>query len=282
MTPTLRLLADKRFSACIRWLEGAGAEGGGGVEATCVVMLSHPDYTGPRPFYAKFYNDKNNRSRGLANEAAAYILANRFGLQQPPKACIARIPLDKLDLNSLPKTHDWLKKTAKVRNGYHAFCTEAINAKTPFHHYGKDAFEAMKDDIVRWPDLAKTMAFDDIIANVDRHLNNLIRIGPSTYAVIDHGRLVAHDGNWTATHLIDTQSYTNRLLDILFDDPSEAANGMIAAAEGAISILTGTEEVRHWVSQITQSDDDGKAFNKFVQARTISAPQRLAQRYALC
>lgn len=282
MTPTLRLLSPKRFNACVRWLEGSGAEDDGGVEATCVVMLTHPDYGSPRPFYAKFYNNRNNRSRGLANEAAAYILANRFGLQQPPRACIASLPLDKLGMNDLPRHHNWLKKTAELRNCYHAFCTEAVNAKTPAHHYGKDAIAAMKEDILRWPDLAKSMAFDDIIANVDRHLNNLIRIGPSTYAVIDHGRLVANDGNWTTTHLIDTQHYTNRLVDILFEDPSEAANGMIAAAEGAIAILTGTEEVRHWVTQITDSEDDGKAFNKFVQARTISAPQRLAKRYALC
>jgi hypothetical protein len=55
--------------------------------------------------------------------------------------------IEKLDLKSLPKRHRWLKETAKTSGSYHAFCTEEVNAKTPWHHYGPDAREAMKDDI---------------------------------------------------------------------------------------------------------------------------------------
>lgn len=283
MNTTIRLLSDKRFGTFIRWLASTGqADDEGGLEATCIVTLQHPESSAPKPFYAKFYPDLGTRSRAMANEVAGYVLAHRYGLPQPPRACIARVPLKNLDMRSLPKRHQWLKETARSRPTYHAFCTEAMNASTPWHHYGEDAAEAMKADLLQWPDHAKTLAFDDIIANLDRHMNNLLRTGESRYALIDHGRLVVHDGHWKKSDLDSLCNYQNRLLDMLYADPSAAANSMIAAAESATALLTGTAEAEHWVSHLTQSVDDSRAFDKFIQSRTISAPKRIAERYALC
>lgn len=284
MTPTtIRLLSEQRFATFIRWLASNGqANDAGGLEATCIATLQHPESGQPKAFYVKFYPDLNLRSRAMANEVAGYVLAHRYGLPQPPRACIARIPLKKLDLKSLPKRHQWLKEVAKSKTNYHAFCTEAMSAPTPWHHYGEAAFEAMKEDIRLWPDHAKTLAFDNIVANLDRHLNNLLHIGESRYALIDHGRLVVESGHWQASDLKAEQEFNNRLLEILYSDPTEAANGMIAAAENATALLTGTAEVSHWIDHLTQSQEESRAFDKFVQARTISAPQRIAKRYALC
>lgn len=284
MNPTtIRLLSEQRFGTFIRWLGNNQQPADEcGLEATCVLTLQHPESTQHKPFYAKFYPDLDRRSRAMANEVAGYILAHRYGLPQPPRACLARIPLNKLDLKSLPKQHQWLKTVSKNKANYHAFCTEAINAPTPWHHYGKAAFEAMKEDIRRWPDHAKTMAFDDIVANLDRHMNNLLRIGESRYALIDHGRLVVASGHWQSTDLQAENEFNNRLLDILYSDPSTVANGMIAAAESATALLTGTAEVSHLISHLTQSPGESQAFDKFIQSRTISAPKRIAKRYALC
>jgi hypothetical protein len=57
---TIRLLSENWFRTFIRWLPGQG--GGGdeaGVEATGIITLHHPDDATPRPFYAKFYPDRN-------------------------------------------------------------------------------------------------------------------------------------------------------------------------------------------------------------------------------
>lgn len=281
---TIRLLSEQRFATFIRWLSSNDqADDEGGVEATCIATLQHPDLSQPKAFYVKFYPDLNLRSRAMANEVAGYVLANRYGLPQPPRACIARIPLSKLDLKTLPKKHRWLKELTQKKACYYAFCTEAINAPTPWHHFGEAAFEAMREDIRLWPDHAKTLAFDDIIANLDRHMNNLLRIGESRYALIDHGRLIVESGHWQASDLNAEQEFNNRLLSILYDDdPAQIANSMIAAAENATALLTGTAEVSHWLEHLAQNKEISRAFDKFIQERTISAPQRIAKRYALC
>jgi hypothetical protein len=57
---------------------------------------------------------------------------------------------------------------------------------------------------------------------------------------------------------------------------------MISEAEKAVALLTGTAEVSEWIKCLTQNPDENEAFDKFIQARTISAPERIAERYALC
>lgn len=96
MTPTtIRLLSEQRFGTFIRWLASTGqANDEGGLEATCIVTLQHPELSTPKPFYAKFYPDLGQCSRAMANEVAGYVLAQRYGLPQPPRACIARISLN--------------------------------------------------------------------------------------------------------------------------------------------------------------------------------------------
>lgn len=281
---TIRLLSENRFRSFIRWLSG-GEDGGddeAGKEATGIITLHHPDDAIAKTFYAKFYPDLQGRSRAMVNEVAGYILARRYDLPQPPKACIVRLPLKKLDLKSLPKKHGWLKETAKVIGTYPAFCTEALNVPTPWHHYGQTAIDAMKADIRRWPGHMKTVVFDDVIANLDRHLNNLLRTGASRYALIDHGRLVVASGHWAAKDLDAHGVYENRLLSLLYDDPSIVANDMIAAAENVGALLAGMEEVNNWTNVLIRNPEESNAFDKFLRARTIEAPERIAGRHALC
>jgi len=283
MTFTLRLLSENRYGTFLRWLEGSGnGSNEAGREATCIVTLRHPDHGDARPFYVKLYPDLAGQSRGLINEVVGYVLADRFGLPQPPKACLLRVPLKKLDLASLPKQHSWVKALAKETPTYPAFCTEAVSKPTPWQHYGEHAAAAMTADVRAWPEHLKALAFDEIIANVDRHMNNLLRIDESHYALIDHGRLVAGDGHWSAPQLDPALQAVNRLLYILYADPSEAGNGMVAAAEAATILLAGLAEVRHWSAAILRNEAERAAFDKFLQLRTIAAPNRIADRYVLC
>lgn len=138
----------------------------------------------------------------------------------------------------------------------------------------------MAANIRKWDKHIQTLTFDDIIANLDRHLNNLLRIGDSSYALIDHGRLVVQNGLWKADDLKPDGAFDNRLLNILYHDPSVAANGMVDAAEDAGSLLAGAEEVQYWLNHLAPKES--QAFDNFVQARTITAATRIAKRYALC
>lgn len=283
MTFTLRLLSEHRYATFVRWLDGEGnGSNEAGREATCIATLKHPDCATAKPFYVKLYPDMSGRSRGLINEVAGYVLADRFGIPQPPRACLLRVPLKKLDLAALPKRHAWVKALARAVPTYPAFCTEAVSAQTPWQHYGPHAAEAMKADVRAWSDHMKTLAFDDIIANVDRHMNNLLRTGESRYAVIDHGRLVTGDGHWSQADLNPGVDTYNRLLHLLYKDPADAGNGMVAAADAATILLAGLAEIRHWGTAIVRDEAERRAFDSFLQLRTIAAPTRIAARYVLC
>jgi hypothetical protein len=278
---TLRLLSEQRFIAFNRWLRGTGADPNeeAGREATGIVFLNHPDpEVGASQFHAKMYSAMSGRSRGLANEVVGYILAQRYGLQQPYPACIARVPLKRLDLAALPRCHAWLRDLAKVTDHYPAFCTRSLSAPTPWAYFGEKAVEAMLDELRRWPNAVRAMAFDDIIANVDRNLRNLLRTGECEYALIDHGRLVADDGHWTAAHLDPTHHSRNKLLDTLYPDPTPVRNHLIAEAENHTPLLTGLHEVGFWLSHLVPGAE-ARAFDSFLQARTISSSARLKTRY---
>lgn len=284
MSNTIRLLTEARFSAFLRWLNGTGSDANdeAGREATCVAMLDHPDTHQPTAFYVKFSRGPQGRSHALANEVLGYIYAHHFGLAQPPRACIARVPLNKIERTQIPKQHAWLRDFARNNDFYYAFCTEAVSKPTPWVFFGPTAIPAMADDLRLWPDLAKALAFDDVIANVDRHMNNLLRIGKASYALIDHGRLVTPDGRWSIADLVSDRECRNRLLENLFPDARPISNPMVAAIEGNHSLLNGSSEVNQWVGAITDSDEAGAAIDNFVKLRTISAPERIAKRYALC
>lgn len=236
----------------------------------------------PRRATDRFTPSSTLRSRALANEITGYVLANRFGLAQPAPACVIRAPLRQLALSSAPRRHgSWLRVLTKCRDTWPAFCTQAIQSPTPWHHYGGSLSEALIQDLRNWPDAAKTMAFDEIIANLDRNLRNLLRIGPGQYALIDHGRLVTTDGHWTAGDLDPALQPVNRLLRILYDDPAPAANAMVAAAERSTLLLAGLHEVQHWLQHLLPVEQQA-AFHAFLQTRTIKASNAIAARYALC
>lgn len=272
---TVRHLSHERFGAFMHWLPGSGgADGEAGVEATCVLQIVHPE-AGRAPFYAKFYPDLGGQSRALANEIAGYVLAKHFHIEQPPRACVFRAPLKRLDLRRLPPRHAWLKTLATQTDFYPAFCTQAVQAPTPWLFYGGQAASAMCDDLRAWPDCAKTLAFDDIITNLDRNLRNLLRIGQSRYAIIDHGRLVAPDGNWVGKKLDPDMKSLNKLLDILYPKNRAAiGNAVAAAADQNALLLIGLHEIRHWLSHLLPKEEQ-EAFDSFLKVRTINAPQRI-------
>jgi hypothetical protein len=45
-------------------------------------------------------------------------------------------------------------------------------------------------DLMNWPHVARLAVFDELLANDDRHLDNLIRRGPKDYLLIDNERIL--------------------------------------------------------------------------------------------
>ena len=50
--------------------------------------------------------------------------------------------------------------------------------------------EMVVADVMSWPDIARVAVFDELLGNVDRHYENLVRRGPRDYIPIDNERIV--------------------------------------------------------------------------------------------
>lgn len=276
----LKLISAGRYKGFHRWLTGVGKSNDeAGLQATCVAIFEHPE-AGLIDAYVKFYSDDENGIKALANEVTGFLIADRMGLSQPYPGFIAEIPLKKTDLKNIPKNHYWLKKLSSKKPLKLAWCTRSLNFPTPYHYYSGDML--MVDDLLKWVDVNKAITLDDIVANIDRNLNNLIRIDEGNYSLIDHGSLICPQGGWNMAQLNIDGEYRNLLLHCLYgQDVATVANKMIAIAENCIDLIKDIPELTEWLERLL-NDDDFKAFDIFLKNRTITTPLRLAKRYTLC
>lgn len=281
MTPnTLKLLSAERFKGFNRWLDGVGnSNDEAGRQATGLAFFNYPEL-GKVDAHIKFYSDSENDSKALANEVTGFLIAERMGLAQPYPAFIAEVPLKKLDLKNIPKHHSWLKKLANKKPVKLAWCTKTLNHPTPWHYYSGQML--MVDDLLKWSSANKAITLDDIVANIDRNMNNLIRINPSDYSLIDHGSLICPQGSWDKSQLVPGAEFRNLLLEVLYNkDIPKVANSMISIAENCLDLIKDIPELSAWLQRLLKNDDF-EAFDLFLKSRTMTTPERLAKRYTLC
>ena len=140
------------------------------------------------------------------------------------------------------------------------------------------------DDLGKWDFCGHTIALDENIAHVDRHLNNLIRLGKSSYAVIDNGLLACqNDYNWQTDDLNADQLFINKLATIteyVNDTQAGIVKGKAISAGETHGALCPRVlyEMHHWINCLL-SDAEGKAFEQFLLQRTEKTPWLLRQRY---
>ena len=72
-----------------------------------------------------------------------------------------------------------------------------------------DDFSAAWEDLSCWPRITDLAVFDELIANDDRHLSNLLRLGSRNYVLIDNERIL-FGTQWFGT---DLESLISRRLD---------------------------------------------------------------------
>lgn len=63
--------------------------------------------------------------------------------------------------------------------------------------------DAVEHDILVWPKCVQTALFDELVANSDRHVSNLIRQGPGDYRAIDHEGIMFGDDYFGIESLLD-------------------------------------------------------------------------------
>lgn len=229
----------------------------------------------------KLYPGDDGRNRGLVNEITGWLIAHALGLPQPAQAYLVKVPLAKLP-RSMPSWVSALKKDGCQH--YWGFGTTKLPAESAALRFSRDDLPLLVDDVRAWEHLPGAVALDEHIANVDRHLNNLLRLGKSRYALIDHGRL-AVDGmarNWAPPHLNPERHFTNQLSIECWEDnpPADQAAAAIHAGSQHPAALSGVhDELQDWWRRLIPDAAERSSFERFICTRAATLSILLSKRY---
>jgi hypothetical protein len=223
----------------------------------------------------------------MANEIAGYLVAQACDLPRAEFAFVAGVPLARLAEGG----PTWMRvRVASAKEHgenivYPAFCTKAVEGgKGALVSLGGRSKNQLRQDLLKWSDLPRVLAFDDAVANVDRHNNNLLRLGKHKYVLIDHGRLVHSLGNWSIEDLDSGALYEHCLLSFLYPDGEIPERIKSAALMEAQRLLVAPKKIRtelqYWLGKLL-TPDEARAFEAFLCDRMANIEQLLRKRYNL-
>lgn len=145
---------------------------------------------------SKFQDENGNTFEGFAkpfstqdksqalvtlNEVTGWLLAKSIGLP-----CADRAFFIPIALNEMPDFPFGNLPAANSNGLVMCFVTESISETAV---RGLFTTEELVTEQSKWTHTDKTIAFDEALANADRHPGNLIRKAANDFYLIDHGRL---------------------------------------------------------------------------------------------
>ena len=218
------------------------------------------------------------RDRWLFNELAGGLIARRAGIGAPPGGLLW-VPLPVLQslFSAAHFSHHLglvlCYACAPVDNGY-GLAAIGLGEAT-----GK-VLEEVRKVLLAWPGFAACVAFDQWVANIDRHANNLLVAGGGRLVPIDHsdcfGGPEQQDDDFNRPHAW----YRNRLVDELFDAerltlPTKAA--IVLAGERLPGChqqcAKEAESLRPWLGEPL-----GLHWCKWLETRAVITAQLLRER----
>lgn len=155
----------------------------------------------------------------LVNELVGHLLCEAWGVPAPPNA--GTITLQRAQLRQLPLWKHlsgkhvvaWWSERVAAESLNAQFHLDELQARKALHRHHVEAFAK---HIAQFPQCADIVAFDDIIANVDRNAGNLLGPVGQRFIAIDHGHALTGP-DWQRAHLNAEQAFTNKIKDILVD-----------------------------------------------------------------
>jgi len=194
-----------------------GPVGESGQEYTHLASLVVEPGAAPIRAYVKVYapSYSGRQSRGLVNELVGYFCGECAGLPVPPRAGLIA-----LDVASLASPPHWLASSPQAIGWW----TEDVAQPSLRAIWNFDALPAgstaqnaalatAREFLLKHSGTPGVIAFDDLIANIDRNLGNLLR-GPTALTLIDHGQTLTGPV-WLDVDLVPTATYTNKVLNLL-------------------------------------------------------------------
>lgn len=243
-----------------------------GVELSQIARVRFPD--GPRRAYCKLYPPN---SLGLANELTGHLLGQALGLAVPSRAAVLMVPNA-----AVPSPPAWLR--ASPHPATPAWCTQDMatpSIRFVFDLRAPAALAAVRAELLASGETPHVVAFDDWIANTDRNLGNLLRLGKGRYLLIDHGHALGGPA-WMPTSLLRaTREFANtlrRLLSPAATTPAFTDTLADCCRQHAAALDQARPELLHWWDLLL-SRAEHDAARAFLVARASEA--LICQRYGL-
>lgn len=214
---------------------------------------------------------KDIPNKEVAKEVAAAILGRALGLEIPKPLIVA------VDENIVSAN-----KAGKIGSTpYHLFYGSVLVGPPTLAQLcsGNAPSKIIRDLIKNWPSAGQCYAFDTWIANVDRHMNNLMFDGDNEVWLIDHGLSFTGSG-WPNGTSDATNTYTNRMSSWL--TPELEASDKAGFAGSIADLLHRANSIS--IADIADasdfdtllSDDDRMKLTDFLDARLSVVNQHAA------
>lgn len=156
--------------------------------------------------------------RDLINEIIGHHLAKAWGYALPPHAGVLILPRDLCA--HLPVWNHYPQETESLSTWW----SEHVPSRSLASRYRLDvlqshahlhaaAYANMQQELRAATTIPEIVAFDEIIANVDRNPGNLLGSAPR-YLLIDHGQCLTGP-QWQAQDLDATKTYRNALKQLI-------------------------------------------------------------------
>lgn len=244
----------------------------GALAHTHIALIDIDPSKKPSRCYVKLYPDMSGTKehRGIVNEIVGHVVASAMGAPVPSSAGL--ITLQGSQLANLP---EWASRESSLVGWW----VQDMASPSLKAYYEIDEKSRTLDVVMARLDLARKelagsdyanmiIAFDDLVANVDRNLGNLLRIKKGHYILIDHGLCLTSDF-WARDDLDPSLIYLNKL-NVILDGGSQFLPFKHATVKAHEQLCANVEPAMRallkWLPYAVD-DEDSAAIERFIRYR---------------
>lgn len=190
------------------------------------------------PVYFKVFN-KQDTDKGLFNEILGFHLARFCGLPVPRNTFISICKRKNIIgpakcLQGRDPAEEYICGISSVDSNVHKI-TQIYEDNKRF-----------ENELINWPKIAQVAVFDELVFNVDRTANNLIRVAKNDFILIDHEHVLGGTG-WEYSKLdslLTQPSPNNHLASLIATIDNEfITKKMLSIAQDHICKVNLTKDV---------------------------------------
>jgi hypothetical protein len=129
--------------------------------------------------------------------------------------------------------------------------------------------DPLRKDLAKDQFAHSVIAFDDWVANIDRHLNNIIRTPNGNFKIFDHSHAITSP-SWSASDLDSSKDYRNKLLEVMWNGKmsvKDASTIMLKIDSHHPSLGDSLPEITYWVTMLL-TDEESRSLIDFISFRS--------------